>query len=105
MSEPSNPTVEDRCVCIATNRGLALAASIASYFDDPRSYFAIFKFPSLDYPYTGATESDADGYYARVLGEKAAGEINNALVRIQPDRVRNEAGKGCYLPQMPTPIR
>jgi hypothetical protein len=87
MAEPILPSVEDRCVCIATKEGLALAAIVSSYFDEKDTYFAVFEFPSLEYPYTGASESENDGYYARVLGDKAAGEINNALARIQPDLI------------------
>ena len=71
MAESSLPSIEDRCVCIATGAGLALAATISSYFNEPDTYFAVFEFPTLDYPYTGASESESDGFYARVLGEKS----------------------------------
>jgi hypothetical protein len=87
MAESTLPSIEDRCVCIATEAGLALAATISSYFDEPGTYFAVFEFPTLDYLYTGASESESDGFYARVLGEKAAAEINNALARIQPNLI------------------
>jgi hypothetical protein len=87
MTESSIPVVEDRCACIATQNGLALAAIISSYFDEAGKYFAVFEFPALDFPYTGASESEGDGYYARVLGDKAATEINNALARLQPDLI------------------
>jgi hypothetical protein len=48
---------------------------------------AVFEFPTLEFPFTGVSESEEDGYFARVLGDKAASEINNALARIQPDRI------------------
>jgi hypothetical protein len=87
MAKCSLPSIEDRCVCIVTQAALALAATISSYFDERDTYFAVFEFPTLDYPYTGASESKSDGFYARVLGDKAAGEINNALARIQPNLI------------------
>jgi hypothetical protein len=79
--------VEDRCVCIATAAGFPLAAMISSYFNSPGKYFAVFEFPTLDFPYTGASDEKSDGYFAHILGDKAAGEINNALARIQPKHI------------------
>lgn len=81
------PSVEDRCVCIATEAGLPLAATISSYFNNPGRYFAVFEFPTLAFPYTGASDEKSDGYFAHILGDKAAGEINNALARIQPKHI------------------
>ena len=81
------PSVEDRCVCIATEAGLPLAAIISSYFNSPCRYFAVFEFPTLAFPYTGASDEKSDGYFAHIVGDKAAGEINNALARIQPKHI------------------
>ena len=81
------PSVEDRCVCIATEAGLSLAAMISSYFNSPSRYFAVFEFPTLAFPYTGTSDEKSDGYFAHILGDKAAGEINNALARIQPKHI------------------
>jgi hypothetical protein len=81
------PSVEERCVCIATEAGLPLAAMISSYFNSPGRYFAVFEFPTLAFPYTGASDERSDGYFAQILGDKAAGEINNALARIQPKHI------------------
>jgi len=66
---------------------LPLAAMISSYFDEPGTYFALFEFPTLQFPYTGVTDETSDGFYASVLGDKAATEINNALARIQPKKI------------------
>ena len=71
------PSVEERCVCIATEAGLPLAAMISSYFNSPGRYFAVFEFPTLAFPYTGASDERSDGYFAQILGDKAAGEINH----------------------------
>lgn len=81
------PSVEDWCVCIATEAGLSLAALISSYFNTAHKYFAVFEFPTLAFPYTPASDERSDGYFAHILGEKAAGEINNALARIQPKHI------------------
>ena len=81
------PDIERRVVCIASQAGFGLAAIISSYFTDPSNYFAIFEFPTLNFPYAPSMEFESDGYFARVIGDKAAGEINNALARIQPDHV------------------
>ncbi len=88
MNQARVPLVEDRCVCIAAEAGVPLAAMISSYFDQPGTYFAVFGFPTLSFPYAGAGEKNSDdGYFSHVLGEKAAAEINNALARIQPQRI------------------
>jgi hypothetical protein len=81
------PIVEDRFVCIATRSGAPLAAVVSSYFRDAGRYFAVFEFPTLDFPYTGRNDPESDGYFARAVGEKASGEINNALARVQPQTV------------------
>jgi hypothetical protein len=83
----TTPTVEDRVVCIATTAGIPLAAAISSYFDAPGTYFAMFEFPTLQYAYTGVSDETSDGYYASILGDKAAAEINNALARLQPKQI------------------
>ena len=63
------------------------AAIISSYFNSPCRYFAVFEFPTLAFPYTGASDEKSDGYFAHIVGDKAAGEINNALARIQPKHI------------------
>ena len=87
LIDRETPSVEDRCVCIATEAGLPLAAMISSYFNSPGRYFAVFEFPTLAFPYTGACDEKSDGYFAYILGDKAAGEINNALARIRPKHI------------------
>jgi hypothetical protein len=75
MSESPTPIVEDRCVCIVTREDLALAVIICGYFGQPGQYLAVFEFPTLDFPYTGASESEGDRYYARVLAAKYAEHV------------------------------
>jgi hypothetical protein len=105
MTQLENPVVETRFACIASQAGLALAAIISSYFDEPARYFAVFEYPTLDFPSTGSIDSDSDGYFSRVLGEKAATEINNALARVQPDVILlvgiSEAGQTYIRSRMP----
>ena len=99
------PIVDSRFACIATNEGLALAAIISSYFNDAGVYFAVFEYPTLNFALTPAIDAKSDGYYSRVLGEKAATEINNALARIQPDTILlvgiSEAGQSYIRSRMP----
>ena len=60
------PSVENWCVCIATEMGLPLAAMISSYFNSASKYFAVFEFPrrallcsSTDSQFCGLFQSDA----------------------------------------------
>lgn len=81
------PEVETKWVFISTNRQTQLAAEVASYMSATDKYVAFFEFPSLEYPYTGATNFGTDGYVARALGDRVSTIINNALARIQPSTI------------------
>jgi hypothetical protein len=78
------PQIEDRFVCIATNNQVVLASLLSSYFCEKDVYFPVFEFPSIDTPYSASSDFGKDGYFGRVLGDRAAHKINNALARIQP---------------------
>jgi hypothetical protein len=87
MAESTLPHIETQCVCIATYGQAALAAVVSSYFSKAGVYFPVFEFPSVDVPYSASSDFGKDGYFGRILGDRAAHEINNSLARLQPDSI------------------
>jgi hypothetical protein len=87
MAGSTLPDIETRCVCIATHGQAALAAVVSSHFSEAGVYFPVFEFPSIDDPYSPSSDFGKDGYLGRVLGDRAAHEINNSLARLQPDSI------------------
>ena len=81
------PHIETRCVCIATRGQAALAAVVSSHFSEAGVYFPVFEFPSIDVPYSPSSDFGKDGYIGRIVGDRAAHEINNSLARLQPDSI------------------
>jgi hypothetical protein len=84
MASPPVPRIEERWVCIATEKQVALAAVVASYFQDEGAYLAVFEFPPIDVPSSPVNETGTDGYFARLMGDRAAHSIANVLAGIQP---------------------
>jgi hypothetical protein len=87
MAESALPHIETRCVCIATRGQTALAAAVSSHCSEAGVYFPVFEFPSIDVPYSPSSDFGKDGYLGRILGNRAAHEINNSLARLQPDSI------------------
>jgi len=87
MAEGPLPHIETRCVCIATHGQAVLAAVVSSHFSEAGVYFPVFEFPSVDVPYSPSSDFGKDGYLGRILGDRAAHEINNSLARLQPDSI------------------
>jgi hypothetical protein len=87
MAESTLPHIETRCVCIATHGQAALAAVVSSHFSEAGVYFPVFDFPSIAVPYSPSSDFGKDGYLGRILGDRAAHEINNSLARLQPDSI------------------
>ena len=87
MAPSTVPRIESRWVCISARGRAALAAVISSYVQDSGVYFPTFEFPSIDVPYSPSSDFGKDGYLGRILGDRAAHEINNCLARIQPDTI------------------
>ena len=87
MAENTLPHIETRCVCIATHGQTALAAVVSSHFSQAGVYFPVFEFPSVDVPYSPSSDFGKDGYLGRILGDRAAHEINNSLAGLQPDYI------------------
>lgn len=87
MAQNTAPRIEDRWVCIAANTQVVLAAVVSSYFLEEGVYFPVFEFPSIDTPYSPSSDFGKDGYFARVIGDRAAHQINNALARIHPESI------------------
>lgn len=81
------PKIESRWVFVSTSKQAQLAAVAASYMAGTDKYVAFFEFPSVDYLYTGSSDFGTDGYFARVMGDRVAINISNALVKIQPEAV------------------
>ena len=77
------PAIHRRWVCIAAADQTLLAAQLSSYFNEPGIYFALFDIPAPDRPYDEVTTKD--GYFAQILGQRAAAHINNCLTYIQPE--------------------
>lgn len=69
-------------MCIAGTDQTLLAAQLSSYFNEPGTYFAMFEFPDADRPCEEVPQKD--GYFAQILGKRAATAINNCLAYIQP---------------------
>jgi CHAT domain len=87
MAESTLPHIDTRCVCIATHGQAALAAVVSSHFSEAGVYFPVFEFPSIDVPYSPSSDFGKDGYLGRIMGDRAAHEINNSLARLQPDSI------------------
>jgi hypothetical protein len=87
MTQQTVPRIEKRLVCIATNKQVKLAAVISSYFQEDGLYFPVFEFPPIDAPYEPSSDFGKDGYIGRVIGDRVAHQINNALARIQPESI------------------
>jgi hypothetical protein len=85
MAESRLPQIETRCVCIATHGQAALAAVVSSHLSESGVYLPVFEFPSVDVPYSPSSDFGKDGYFGRIMGDRAAHEINNSLARLQPD--------------------
>jgi len=81
----SVPKIERRWTCIAAADQTLLAAQISSYFNEPGTYFALFEFPAADRPHEEVPTKD--GYFAQILGKRAATHINNCLAYIRPESI------------------
>jgi hypothetical protein len=81
----AGPKIETRWVCIAASNQTQLAAQLSSYFNQPGVYFPVFEFPDLKR--SDEEVLSKDGYFAQILGKRAAIWINNSLARIQPERI------------------
>ena len=107
-NERRAPEVETRWVFISANRQIQLAVSVASYFRDSDKYVAFFEFPSVEYEYMGTADFGTDGYFARVIGERIATQIGNALARVQPREIvllgMNDIEKGYLVARFPKKI-
>jgi hypothetical protein len=66
---------------------MGFAASIASVLHKAGWYLPFFEFPSIAQPYSPSRDVNKDGYFARVVGERATYRITNALARIQPHKI------------------
>jgi hypothetical protein len=84
MASPPAPRIEERWVCIATEKQVGLAAVAASCFQDESAYLAVFEFPQIDVASSSVNETGTDGYLARLMGDRAAHSIANVLAGIQP---------------------
>jgi hypothetical protein len=76
----------DRVAFVATDAQVQLAAVASSYFHNSL-YTPVFRFPSLDYPYSPVADIAKDGYIARIMGDRVAHKINNVLARVQPTSI------------------
>jgi CHAT domain len=81
----SAPKIEKRWACIAAVDQTILAAQLSSYFNEPGTYFPLFEFPKADRPYQEIPTRD--GYFAQIIGKRAATHINNCLAQIQPESI------------------
>ena len=43
--------------------------------------------PEIDVPYSPSSDFGKDGYVGRIMGDRAAHDINNSLARLQPDYI------------------
>ena len=71
--------IESRWACIATNNQIILAASVSSLLHEDGVYLPFFEFPNVDFPYSRSRDLNKDGYFAHIIGERAAYQINDAL--------------------------
>lgn len=87
MAQSKLPKIENRWVCISTNAQVAFAALVSSYVQESGVYLPVFEFPRIDVPYSPSSDFEKDGYLGRIMGDRAAHEINNCLARIQPESI------------------
>lgn len=76
------PKIDNRAVCIVGNDNFTLAACISSYFFLPNTYFPVFIFPEVGAKSTDIQSFENDNYISKVIGSKAAVQINNAISRM-----------------------
>jgi hypothetical protein len=79
------PRIEQEWTCIAAADQTILAAQLSSYFNVAGTYLAVFEFPNIDRPYEEVATKD--GYFAQLMGKRAATHINNCLAYIQPEKI------------------
>lgn len=60
---------------------------MSSYARESGVYLPVFEFPAIDVPYSQSSDFEKDGYLGRIMGDRAAHEINNSLARIQPNSI------------------
>lgn len=99
------PLIENRWACIGTNAEIALLSTVCSCLRQSGTYLPVFGFPSVDFPYSPSSDFGKDGYFARLIGYRAAHHINNALARIQPQSILiiglTETQKSYLRPYLP----
>ncbi len=82
------PKLEYKFVCITSKEAPAdLLAGVSCYFNESETYFPIFNFPEIRYAYKENYTFDDDGFIARMIGNEAKVLINNALAKINCDRI------------------
>jgi hypothetical protein len=87
MAKSSLPSIEDRCVCIVTQAALALAATISSYFDERGTYFAVFEFPTRDYPYRSSKVGQCSRIYRHGYTEDATTTTDSSTSTVRGHQV------------------
>lgn len=60
---------------------------VSSHCSEAGVYFPVFEFPKIDVPYSPSSDFGKDGYFGRIMGDRAAHDINNSLARFQPDYI------------------
>jgi CHAT domain len=83
----NTPDIETRWIVIVPDSRFLLAAQVASYLSRAGVYVPFLWFPDVDHPHEGASLFGKDGYLARVLGDRSAIGIANALSRMNISKV------------------
>jgi hypothetical protein len=81
----ATPKIERRWACVSAADQVLLAAQLSSYFNESGTYFAVLEGPVVDRPFESVPTRD--GYFAQILGKRAATHINNCLARLQPEYI------------------
>lgn len=87
MARFSPPRLGSEFSCITSKEVPILGALVSNYFSDRDTYFSLFTFPDMKTPYVEEDREDDDGHLARTIGVQAAIRFNNAMARLQPDKI------------------
>lgn len=88
MKRYNAPKLENKLVCIISDgENTVLPTIVSSYFNDPATYFPVFKFPDINRAYTESASFDEDDFVSFMIGSSARTVINNAIARLHCQRV------------------
>src|SRR6266481_2333346 len=86
LNNAKPPTIDNRYICIADRKSIALAAVISSYLFKASSHLPLFLFPTVEISRLDDVSYTSDHWFANLLGQEAGTLINNAWARMGGSR-------------------